>query len=74
MAKDILKGSPNPGSTNLAPSLSLTPSALPSAKIVNGLADIAGGICALAVSSGSFLNGAACGRVIGIRILKVQGK
>ena len=32
------------------------------------------GLCALAISSGSFIGGGICGLIVVIRILKVQGK
>jgi hypothetical protein len=72
VAKDVPKGSPKPGSTNVAPNPQ--PSTVPSTEIVKGLTGAAGAICALAVSSGSFLVGIACGVVVVVGILKAQGK
>lgn len=46
----------------------------PSEEIIGGLSGAAATVCALAVSSGSFLIGAACGVVVVVGILKSQGK
>ena len=48
--------------------------AKPSDEIVATLSGAAATLCALAVSSGSFLVGAVCGVVIAVGILKAQGK
>ena len=71
VAKDIPKGNPKPN--DIAPA----PSALPSKEIINtgtGLSGVAGSVCALAVTSGSFAIGIACGCLVVIAILHVQGK
>jgi hypothetical protein len=72
VAKDLPKSSPKPGSTDLCPSPQ--PAALPSTEIIKGLTGAAVTVCGLAVSSGSFVIGIACGVVVVIGILKVQGK
>jgi hypothetical protein len=72
VAKDVPTGSPKPGSTNVAPNP--TPSGISSTDIIKGMSGAAGAICALAASSGSFMIGIACGVVVVIGILKVQGK
>ena len=67
-AKDTPPPGPNnPGQIAPAP-------AKPSDEIVGALAGAAGTVCGLAISSGSFLVGAACGVIIVVGILKVQGK
>lgn len=66
MAKDL--PAPEPAKT---PS---SPSSKESEKIVKGLAGAAASVCFIAVQSGSFLVGIACGVVVGIGILKTQGK
>jgi hypothetical protein len=72
VAKDIPnipKGNPKP--TDIAPA----PSVPPSKEIINtGLSGLAGSVCALAVTSGSFAVGIACGFIVVIAILQVQGK
>ena len=71
VAKDIPKGNPKPN--DIAPA----PSAPPSKEIINtgtGLSGVAGSVCALAVTSGSFAIGIACGCIVVIAILHVQGK
>ena len=51
------------------------PSAQPTSdSIVQGLEGAAGVVCALAISSGSFIVGGVCGLIVVIGILKVQGK
>lgn len=50
------------------------PALVPSQQIVGGLSGAAATICALAVSSGSFLIGAVCGVIVVVGILKAQGK
>jgi hypothetical protein len=72
VAQDLPKGSPNPGSTNVAPNPK--PSTISSTDIVKGLTGAASAVCAFAVSSGSFMIGIACGVVVIIGILKAQGK
>ena len=67
VAKDIPKGNPKP--TDIAPAQSVPP------EIINtGLSGIAGSGCALAITSGSFAIGVACGCLIVIGILHMQGK
>jgi hypothetical protein len=66
VAKDIPKGNPKP--TDIAPA----PSIPPSKEIIN--TGLAGSVCALAVTSGSFAVGIACGFIVVIAILHVQGK
>jgi len=41
---------------------------------VGGLSGAAATICALAISSGSFLVGAVCGIIVVVGVLKAQGK
>ena len=67
-AKDTPKpGSPTSGQVAPAP-------ARQSDEIVATLTGAAATLCALAVSSGSFLVGAVCGVVVAVGILKAQGK
>lgn len=69
VAKDIPKGNPKPNDIVLAPS------APPSKEIINtGLSGAAGSVYALAVTSGSFAIGIACGCIVVIAILHVQKK
>jgi len=68
VAKDL----PNPGEACPAPTPK--PELAPSQQIIGGLSGTAATICALAVSSGSFLVGAACGVIVAVGILKAQGK
>ena len=67
VAKDLPKGNPKP--TDIAPA----PSVPPSNKIA-GLSGVASSVCALAITSGSFAVGIACGCIIVIGILHMQGK
>lgn len=46
----------------------------PSQQIINTLSGAAASICGLAITSGSFAVGIACGVVVVIGILKAQGK
>ena len=66
VAKDIPKQTPN----GVAPANQPTTSN----EIVKGISGVAASVCDLAVSSGSFVIGAACGIVVVYGILKVQGK
>lgn len=51
------------------------PSAQPSSdSVVQGLKGAASVVCALAISSGSFIVGGICGFIVVVGILKVQGK
>ena len=69
VAKDIPKGNPKP--TDIAPA----PFVPPSNEIINaGLSGVASSVCALAITSGSFAVGIACGCIIVIGILHMQGK
>lgn len=70
VAKDIPKQAPKPN--GVAPANQ--PAIAPSKEIVKGLSGIAASVCALAVTSGSFVVGAACGVVVVYGILKAQGK
>jgi hypothetical protein len=71
VAKDLPKGTPKP--TDIAPAP--VPALPPSNEIINaGLSGVAGSICALAITSGSFALGIACGCVVAFGILHMQGK
>lgn len=64
-----------PTTTPTTPNSVQAPSAKPSSEsIIQGLEGAAGVVCALAVSSGSFVVGGVCGLIVVIGILKVQGK
>jgi hypothetical protein len=71
VAKDLPKGNPKP--TDIAPA----PYVPPSKEIINtgpGLSGLAASVCGLAVTSGSFAVGVACGFIVVIGILHMQGK
>lgn len=69
VAQDIPKG--NPKFTEIAPA----PSVPPRKEIINtGLSGLAASVCGLAVTSGSFAVGVACGFIVVIGILHMQGK
>lgn len=69
VAKDIPKGNTKP--TDIAPA----PAAPPSKEIIStGVSGLAASVCGLAVTSGSFAVGVACGFVVVIGILQMQGK
>jgi hypothetical protein len=68
-----LKKAAKPGQVCPVPPPS-PPSIVPSQQIIGGLAGAAGSICALAVSSGSFVIGAICGLIVVVGVLKAQGK
>jgi hypothetical protein len=69
VANDIPKGNPKP--TDIAP----VPSVPPNKKIINaGLSGVASSVCALAITSGSFAVGIACGCIVVIGILHMQRK
>lgn len=69
VAQDIPKG--NPKFTDIAPA----PSVPPKKEIItNGLSGLAASVCGLAVTSGSFAVGVACGFIVVIGILHMQGK
>ena len=71
-AKDIPKSTPSP--KDLCPAPANQPVLAPSQQIVKGFSGAAATICALAVSSGSFVIGGVCGIIVVIGILKAQGK
>ena len=68
-AKDIPKNAPKPGPSNVCPS-----NQTPSKEILKGISGVSASVCALAVTSGSFVVGIACGGVVVFGILKAQGK
>jgi hypothetical protein len=73
-AKDIPKGNPKP--TDLAPAAPAR-SIPPSSEIINSstsLSGLAASVCRLAITSGSFAVGVACGCLVVIGILHMQGK
>lgn len=70
IARDIPKKAPS--SKDLCPTLSAQPTS--SQQITAGLSGAATTICALAVSSGSFIVGAICGVIVVVGILKTQAK
>ena len=61
---------PNTPATGVCP----TPPPGPSSEIVKGVAGAASTVCALAVTSGSFIIGATCSVLVVYGILKAQGK
>jgi hypothetical protein len=73
IAKDIkdIPGKPN---TNPSSPPSPSPSPKPSQELTKAVTGAAASVCALAVSSGSFLVGAACGIIVVYGILKAEGK
>lgn len=72
-AKDLPE--PPPGTPGANPGTVPPPQkAKPSEELIKGIAGSAGSLCALVVSSGSYLVGIACGVVVCIGILKAQGK
>ena len=72
VAKDLPKKRAKPG--EVYPSPTPTPALVPSQQIVSGLSGAAATVCALAVSSGSFMIDAVCGIIVVVGILKAQGK
>jgi hypothetical protein len=71
-AKDIPKVNPKP--MEIAP-VPAPPSIPPSSEIINvGLSGLAASVCSLAITSGSFAVGVACGCLVVFGILQVQGK
>lgn len=72
VAKDV----PKPGPGEVCPSPPANqPAIAPSKEIVKGvLSGLAASVCALAVTSGSFMVGVAGGLVVVYGILKAQGK
>ena len=73
VVKDIPKNTPKPGEVCPSPPAN-QPAIAPSQKIVKGLSGVAASVCALAVTSGSFVVGITCGVVVIFGILKAQGK
>ena len=73
VAKDIPKNTPKPGEVCPSPPANQAPTK-PSKEIVKGVSGVAASLCALAVTSGSFVVGVACGVVLVFGILKAQGK
>jgi len=72
VAKDLPKKGAKPG--EVCPAPTPKPALVPSQQIVGGLSGAAATICALALSSGSFMVGAVCGVIVVVGILKAQGK
>ena len=72
VAKDVPKDTPKPG--QVCPSSTPQPALVPSQQIITGLSGAAATICALAISSGSFMIGGICGVIVVVAILKAQGK
>lgn len=70
VAKDLPKKGPN----QVSPAPPAPPAVAPSDQIVNVLAGAAASVCALAITSGSFMVGAVCGVIVAVGILKAQGK
>lgn len=69
VANDLPKGNPKP--TDIVP----VPAAPPSKEIINtGLSGLAASVCSLAITSGSFAVGVACGCIVVVGILHLQGK
>lgn len=71
VAKDLPKGNPKPIDIAPAPAKCLPPS---NEIVSNSLSGIAGSVCALAITSGSFALGIACGCLVAAGILYMQGK
>lgn len=71
VANDLPKGNPKP--TDIVPAPAPV---LPTSDIIihNGLSGAAASVCALAITSGSFAVGIACGFIVVIGILHIQGK
>jgi hypothetical protein len=73
VAKDLPKGNPKP--TDIAPATSVPPSKeIINTGISTGISGLAASVCGLAVTSGSFAVGVACGFILVIGILHTQGK
>jgi hypothetical protein len=71
-AKDLPKGTPKPTDIAPVPAKPLIP---PSNEIITGsLSGLASKVCALAITSGSFVVGAFCGIIVVIGILHWEGK
>jgi hypothetical protein len=69
VAKDLPKGNPKP--TDIAPAASVPPSKEITHAAISGLAS---SYCALAITSGSFAMGIACGCIVAAGIFYMQGK
>ena len=72
VAKDLPKKGAKPG--EICPAPAPQPTLVPSQQITNTISGAAATICALALSSGSFVIGGLCGVIVVIGILKAQGK
>jgi hypothetical protein len=72
VAKDVPKNGVKPG--EVSPTPTQKPILAPSQQIISGLSGAAATMCALAVTSGSFMVGAVCGVIVVVGILKAQGK
>lgn len=70
VAKDLPKGTPKP--TDIAPAQ--CPPPVSQELISSGLSGVVGSVCALAIKSGSFAVGIACGCLVVVGILYMQGK
>lgn len=70
--KDVPKDTPKPD--QVCPSPTPQPTLVPSQQIISGLSGAAATVCALAISSGSFMIGGICGVIVVVGILKAQGK
>lgn len=70
--KDVPKDTPKPD--QVCPSPTPQPTLVPSEQIISGLSGAAATVCALAISSGSFVIGGVCGVIVVVGILKAQGK
>lgn len=71
VAKDLTNTSPRPSG---GPPTSAPTSPGSSEEIIKGLAGAASVICGIAVTTGSFALGAACGLIVSIGVLKANGK
>ena len=72
VAQDVPKDTPKPD--QVCPSPTPQPTLVPSQQIISGLSGAGATVCALAVSSGSFMIGGICGVIVVVGILKAQGK
>lgn len=71
VAKDLPEGNPKPTDIAPAPAKCLPPS---NEIVSTSLSGLAGSVCALAITSGSFAVGVACGCFVVAGILYMQGK
>jgi len=74
VAKDLTNKGAKPAQGCPAPAPTQKPALVPSQQITSAVSGVAATICALAVTSGSFMIGAVCGIIIVVGILKAQGK